>query len=80
MSSISTERLDRYRFNYDGRDPVTAGSRVRKVAGRAHRYYFELIRAYDRRGYNRKVHRITKRQLRDATNELADLITSLRAI
>jgi hypothetical protein len=36
------------------------------------------VRTYDRRGYNSKVHRITKRQLKRAANAVADLITSLR--
>ena len=38
----------------------------------------ELVREYDRHGYNRKVHRITKRQLKRAANAVADLIVSLR--
>jgi hypothetical protein len=50
------------------------------VARRAHRSYWDLVNAYDRHGYNAKVDRITRRQLRDAANELADLITSLRAL
>ena len=34
-------------------------------------------RLYDAHGYNRKVHRITKRQLKCAANALTDLVGSL---
>jgi hypothetical protein len=47
------------------------------VPRRAHRYYWDLVNAYDAHGYNAKVHRITKRQLKRGANALADLITSL---
>ena len=73
------ERIRNYRFRYDGRDSARAGRRTRKVARQAHDFYFDLVRAYDRHGYNRKVHRITKRQLGRAVNGLADLIVSLPA-
>jgi hypothetical protein len=52
------------------------GPRTRRVARRAHRYYFQLVREYDRHGYNSTVHRITKRQLKRAANAVADLIRS----
>ncbi len=51
--------------------------RTRRVARAAHKFYRELVRAYDRHGYNRKVHRITKRQLKRAANAIADLIKSV---
>ena len=67
-----------YGFRYDGRDAAKPGARTRRVDRRAHRYYWALVNAYDRHGYNAKVHRITKRQLKRAANAVADLITSLR--
>jgi hypothetical protein len=67
-----------FSFPYDGRQPAKPAKTVRRLAHRAHRHYFDLIRAYDRHGFNRKVRKITRRQLRDATNELADLIAALR--
>lgn len=67
-----------FRFLYDGRQSAKPAKTVRKLAHRAHRCYFELVRAYDGHGYNQKVKRITRRRLRDATNELADLIVFLR--
>ena len=70
-------RLDRYRFHYDGALASLPRRRTIRVAQKAHESYFELVRAYDRNGYNRKVHRITKRQLDRAANALADLIVSL---
>lgn len=76
--SAVDRRIRDYPFRYDGRDAAAPGPRTRSVARRAHRYYFELVRAYDRHGYNTTVHRITKRQLKRAANAMADLITSLR--
>jgi hypothetical protein len=35
-----------------------------------------LANPYDAHGYNRKLHRITKRQLNRAANALADVVTS----
>jgi hypothetical protein len=72
------ERIGDYPFRYDGRDAAKAGARTRRVARVAHRSYWDLVNAYDAHGYNAKVHRITKRQLKRAGNALADLITSLR--
>ncbi len=72
------ERIPDYSFRYDGRDVAKPGPRTRRVARRAHRSYWDLVNAYDAHGYNRKVHRITKRQLKRGANALADLITSLR--
>jgi hypothetical protein len=65
-------------FRYDGRDAARPRARTRMVARQAHDFYRELVRAFDRYGYTRKVHRITKRQLKRAANAMADLITSLR--
>lgn len=70
-------RIRNYRFSHDGRDAARPGQTTRTVARRAHLYYSELVRAYGRHGYNAKVHRITKRQLRDGANALADLIKTL---
>ncbi len=66
-----------YRFRYEGRDEAGPGPR-RRVARVAHRSYWDLVNAYDADGYNRRVHRITKRQLRRAANALTDLLVSLR--
>ena len=70
-------RIETYGFRYDGRHAVRPAARTRRVARAAHRYYFDLIRAYDRHGYNDKVDTITRQQLKRAANALADLITSL---
>jgi hypothetical protein len=70
-------RISDYPFRYNGRDAAKPGPRTRRVARAVHNFYCELVRAYDRHGYNRKVHRITKRQLKRAANAMADLITSL---
>lgn len=72
------ERLEGYRFDYDGEGSAKPFARTLTVARRAHRYYFDLIRAYDRNGYNDKVDGITRRQLNRGSNAVADLITSLR--
>ena len=69
-------RLERYRFSYDGSDAANAGPRTRALARRAHKSYWSLVDTYDAKGYNRKVHRITKRQLKRAANALADLLTT----
>jgi len=74
---VDKQILD-YPFHYDGQDAARPARRTRRVARRAHRYYRDLVSAYDAHGYNRKVHRITKRQLKRAANALADLVTSLR--
>lgn len=71
-------RIRDYLFRYDGREAAKPAARTRRVARQAHRFYRELVRAYDSHGYNAKVHRITKRQLKRAANALADLITSLK--
>ncbi len=76
-SEVDT-RIEEYGFRYDGRDSAKAGGTVRRIARQAHKSYRELVRAYDRHGYNAKVHRITKRQLNRVANSLADLISSLR--
>lgn len=71
------ERIDRYGFRHDGRDRALPYGRTLAVARQAHRSYFDLIRGYNRHGYNRKVHRITNRQLKRGANALADLLTAL---
>jgi hypothetical protein len=71
------ERIANYPFRYNGRDAAKPAARTRRVARAAHKFYRELVRAYDRHGYNRRVHRITKRQLKRAANALADLLISL---
>jgi hypothetical protein len=76
--SAVDRRIPNYPFRYDGRDPAKPAPRTRRVARVAHRKYWDLVNAYDAHGYNAKVHRITKRQLKRAANALADLITSLR--
>ena len=68
---------DVYEFSYDGKDAGKPATTTRTVARRAHRSYWNLVNAYDRHGYNTKVDRITKRQLKRAANALADLIMSL---
>ena len=73
------ERIPDYPFRYDGRDTAKPGPSTRRVARVAHRVYWDLVNAYDAHGYNRKVHRITKRQLKRGANALADLIVSLKA-
>jgi hypothetical protein len=70
-------RIRNYSFRYDCGDSAKPGPRTRLVARRAQPSYWDLVNAYDAHGYNRKVHRITKRQLRRGANALADLITGL---
>lgn len=70
-------RIGNYRFHYDGRHSTRPYRRTVRLAHVAHRSYFDLVRAYDRRGYNQTVHRITKRQLNRGANAVADLLTSL---
>lgn len=65
-------------FSYDGGGGAARpGRRTLALARAAHRYYAELVRAYDRDGYSRRVHRITQRQLNRAANALADLLARL---
>lgn len=71
-------RIGGYGFDHDGVDPASPARRVRRVARLAHRSYLELLRGYDRSGYSRAVHRITKRQLDRAADAVADLLISLR--
>ena len=73
-----SERADDiYTFNYDGVDGARPYARTRTIARRAHRSYSDLVRIYDSRGYTRRVHRITRRQLNSAANALADLLIRL---
>lgn len=55
---------------------ATPASRTRAVTRQAHKAYWRLVNAYDANGYNKRVHRITKRQLARAANAVADLIQS----
>lgn len=75
-SAVDT-RISNFGFIYDGADPAKAGPKTRSVARHAHRYYWDLVRAYDNHGYTLKAHRITGRQLNRAANALADLLTAL---
>ncbi len=78
INAVSPEDgSEAFTFTYDGRDVAKPGPRTRRVARTAHRYYFDLVRAYDNHGYNEKVARITQRQLNRAANALADLVTAL---
>lgn len=74
-----SEPSDRvYRFRNDGVDRVRPYPRTVRLARKAHRSYAKLVRAYARHGYNRTVHRITRRQLNRAANALADLVREIR--
>lgn len=75
--SAVDRRISDHSFTYDGEDPARAGAETRRVARRAHRYYWDLVRVYDSHGYNERVHQITKRQLNRAANAMADLLASL---
>lgn len=69
---------DVYAFEFDGIDPARPRARALRVARQAHRFYEVLVETYDEHGYNRRVARITQRQLQRSANALADLIASLR--
>lgn len=71
-------RIGNYPFHYDGPNPAKPGPRTRQLARQAHKSYWALVNAYDAKGYTRKVHRITKRQLKRGANALADLLSTLR--
>ena len=75
--STVDRRLSAYRFDHDGVDRARPYGRTLRVARRAHRSYFDLVRAYDRHGYNDRVDAITRRQLNRAANAVADLLTGL---
>lgn len=66
-----------YAFAFDGLDAARPYARTVAVARQAHLGYSELVRIYDSSGYNRRVHRITQRQLGRAANALADLLVRL---
>jgi hypothetical protein len=68
---------DVYSFDFDGVDPAAPYRRTVLIARQAHRFYSDLVRIYDRHGYNRRVGRITQRQLNRAANAVADLIASM---
>lgn len=63
-----------YTFRFDGVDGARPYAKTVAVARRAHLAYSDLVRIYDAYGYNRRVHRMTKRQLNRAANALADLL------
>ena len=75
--SAVDSRTGDYGFLYDGMDGAKAGATVRKLARQAHKKYWAVVNTYDAHGYNSKVHRITKRQLKRAANAMSYLITSL---
>ena len=58
-------------------DPAAPYRRTVRVAKQAHRFYSDLVRIYDRHGYNTRVGRITHRQLNRAANAAADLIATM---
>ena len=68
---------DVYSFAFDGVDPAAPYGRTVRVAKQAHRFYSDLVRNYDRRGYNARVGRITQRQLNQAANAVTDVIAAL---
>lgn len=68
---------DVYTFNFNGVDSASPYQRPVKVARQAHKFHRELVRTYDRRSYNIRVHRITKRQLNRAANAVADVLAAL---
>jgi len=74
--SAVDRRVGEYGFRYDGADDARPGPRLRQLARNAHRFYFELVRAYDNHGYNERVDAITRRQLNRAANAIADLLLS----
>ncbi len=82
MHSLHEEAVDRRIPEYPFLTmAATARGRRREQGGspgKLTKTYRELVRAYGRYGYNRNVHRITKRQLKRAANALAVLIVSLR--
>jgi len=66
-----------YRMRFDGVDRARPYARTVAVARQAHLAYGDLVRGYDRYGYNSRVHRITKRQLNRAANAVADLLARI---
>lgn len=68
---------DVYSFDFDGVDPAAPYRRTARVAKQGHRLYSDLVRIFDRHGYNARVERITQRQLNRAANAVADLIASM---
>jgi hypothetical protein len=78
VDSRSEVNDDVYTFQFDGIDDARPRATTLRVARRAHRFYEVLVETYDEHGYNRRVARITQRQLQRAANALADLIATLR--
>lgn len=68
---------DVYSFEFDGIDEARPRARTIRVAHQVHLFYDVLVETYDEHGYNRRVARITQRQLERAANALADLIAGL---
>ncbi len=77
VDSRSERSDDIYPFTFDGIDGTRPYRRTVAVARQAHLVYGDLVRGYDRNGYTRRVHRITKRQLQRGANALADLLARI---
>lgn len=75
--SAVDDRTGGYSFGYDGRDRAHPQRATVRLARLSHRFYSELVREYDRNGYNDRVHAITRKQLSRGANVLGDLIDSL---
>lgn len=75
--SAVDSRVSSYHFKYNGSHHAAPVGRVVVMARRSHKFYTELVRVYDRHGYNDRVDEITRRQLDRGANVLADLIDSL---
>jgi hypothetical protein len=67
-----------YRFRYNGADWARPRKRALREVRQARPYYSDLIDEVAEHGYNRDIHRITRRQLNRAANAIADLIFSMR--
>lgn len=68
---------DEYGSDFDGIHSADAYRLSLRVARQAHRSYEALVTSYSQHGYNRRVARITQRQLERAVNALADLVAAL---
>lgn len=68
---------DVYSFDFDGVVPAAPYRRTVRTAQQAYRLYSDLVRIYDRHGYNARVARSTQRQLNRAANAVADLLASI---
>lgn len=75
----SGRRSNHYSLKYDGRDAAKPYQKAVRTAKEAHRSYVFLVRNFAKNGYNKAVRRITKRQLNDAANGIADLAAGIKA-